>query len=145
MDARTPRDGKTIEELGTYDPMVRETDKRVTVNAARVDYWLSVGALPTDAVKILLDKYKGKVPEKRVDAKRVPTIPERLMAAPVRTDARAEGRRARNAAAAAANAAPPPPAPAAAPEPAPEPAPEQVAPPAADATENPTTSEGEAN
>jgi small subunit ribosomal protein S16 len=67
MDSRTPRDGKTIEELGTYDPMIRETDKRCTMKAERIDYWLSVGALPTEKVKVLIDKYKGKVPDVRLD------------------------------------------------------------------------------
>ena len=67
MDSRTPRDGKTIEELGTYDPMIRETDKRCTMKTDRIDYWLSVGALPTEKVKVLIDKYKGKVPDVRLD------------------------------------------------------------------------------
>lgn len=75
MDSRTPRDGKVIEEVGTYDPMVRETDKRCTMKAERIDYWLSVGALPTEKVKILIDKYKGKVPEVRLDRPKEKTIP----------------------------------------------------------------------
>ncbi len=57
MDQRSPRDGRAIEELGTYDPMVPETDARVTLNAERVDYWLSVGAQPSDKVKVLIKKY----------------------------------------------------------------------------------------
>lgn len=57
MDARTARNGRVIEELGTYDPMVKETDARVTLNSERVDYWLSVGAKPTDKVGVLIKKY----------------------------------------------------------------------------------------
>lgn len=67
MDSRSPRDGKTIEEIGTYDPMIRDTDQRVTINAERYDYWVSVGAQPSDHVKRLAEKYKGKVPSERRD------------------------------------------------------------------------------
>jgi small subunit ribosomal protein S16 len=57
MDSRVPRDGKAIEELGYYDPMIRETDARTVLNADRVDYWLSVGAQPTEKVRVLIKKY----------------------------------------------------------------------------------------
>lgn len=57
MDARTPRDGREIEVVGTYDPMVRDEDARVKFNLERVSYWLSVGAQPTEKVAILLKKY----------------------------------------------------------------------------------------
>lgn len=57
MDSRTPRDGRVIEELGTYDPMVPETDARAILNGERIDYWLSVGALPTPKVGVLIRKY----------------------------------------------------------------------------------------
>ena len=56
MDSRSPRDGRAIEELGTYDPMVRETDKRYVINKERVEYWLSVGAQPSERVSVLLKK-----------------------------------------------------------------------------------------
>lgn len=80
MDARTGRDGKVIEEVGTYDPMVRATEKRCTMRAERIDYWLGVGALPTEKVKVLIDKFKGKVPAVRMDQAKTRAIPE----APVR-------------------------------------------------------------
>jgi small subunit ribosomal protein S16 len=70
MDSRSPRDGKTIEEIGTYDTMIRDTDQRVSLDGERYDYWLSVGALPTDQVKRLAEKYKGKVPAVRVDQRK---------------------------------------------------------------------------
>lgn len=57
MDARTPRDGRVLEELGTYDPMVPYEDARAVMNGERVKYWLSVGALPTAKVRILIKKY----------------------------------------------------------------------------------------
>ena len=57
MDKRSPRDGRVIEELGTYDPMCPETDARVTLKSERIDYWLSVGAQPSDKVATLIKKY----------------------------------------------------------------------------------------
>ena len=54
---RTPRDGRAIEELGTYDPMVRDKDRRVSLNAERIRYWLSVGAQPSEKVGVLIKKY----------------------------------------------------------------------------------------
>ena len=50
-DSRSPRDGRFIERVGTYNPMVpRESSDRVTVKEDRIKYWLSVGALPSDRV-----------------------------------------------------------------------------------------------
>jgi small subunit ribosomal protein S16 len=60
VDAREPRDGKVIEELGYYDPMVRDTDARAILKGDRIDYWLSVGAQPTDKAGILIKKYGSK-------------------------------------------------------------------------------------
>ena len=57
MDIRVPRDGRVLEELGTYDPMVPETDARAILKGERIQYWLGVGALPSDKVKILIKKY----------------------------------------------------------------------------------------
>lgn len=57
MDARTPRDGRVLEELGTYDPMVQYEDARAVLNGERVQYWLGVGAQPTEKVHILIKKY----------------------------------------------------------------------------------------
>jgi small subunit ribosomal protein S16 len=59
-DRRSPRDGRVIEELGTYDPHVPETDARCTLDGARIEYWLSVGAQPSDAVRVLIKKYGPK-------------------------------------------------------------------------------------
>ena len=56
-DKRAPRDGRILEELGTYDPMVPETDARARLKNERIDYWIGVGALPSEKVAVLLKKY----------------------------------------------------------------------------------------
>jgi len=62
MDSRSPRDGRSIEELGHYDPMVRNTDARTVLNVNRIRYWLSVGAQPSEKVQVLLNKHGVKKP-----------------------------------------------------------------------------------
>ncbi|MDR2707071.1 MAG: 30S ribosomal protein S16 [Planctomycetaceae bacterium] len=57
MDARTPRDGRVLEEVGYYDPMVPETDARAVLNGERINYWIGVGAQPSDKVSVLIKKY----------------------------------------------------------------------------------------
>jgi small subunit ribosomal protein S16 len=57
MDSRVPRDGKVIEELGHYDPLVKDADARALLNGERIAYWLSVGALPSENVQVLIKKY----------------------------------------------------------------------------------------
>lgn len=50
-DSRMPRDGRFIEKVGTYDPLLKKDDpKRVQYNEERVRHWLGHGALPTDRV-----------------------------------------------------------------------------------------------
>ena len=50
-DSRMPRDGRFIEKVGSYNPLLAKTDeKRVQYNEDRVKHWLSVGAKPTDRV-----------------------------------------------------------------------------------------------
>jgi len=56
-DSRAPRDGRVIEELGTYDPSIVDTDARTSINGERIKYWLSVGAQPSDRVRVLIKKY----------------------------------------------------------------------------------------
>ena len=56
-DSRMPRDGRFIEKLGTYNPLLAKDDEnRVRLVEDRVKYWLGVGAQPTDRVARLLDK-----------------------------------------------------------------------------------------
>ncbi|MEQ9691971.1 MAG: 30S ribosomal protein S16 [Bauldia litoralis] len=55
-DSRSPRDGRFIEIVGTYDPMLPKTDEnRVVIKTERVQHWLGVGATPTDRVLRFLD------------------------------------------------------------------------------------------
>ena len=86
-DARTPRDGRVLEELGTYDPLVPEVDARALLNADRIAYWLSVGALPSDKVAILIKKYgpngthleaQRAALERLAKARRRPIVPTHL-------------------------------------------------------------------
>ena len=58
MDSRTKRDGEPIEEVGHYDPMVRDKAARVKLNLERIDYWMGVGAQPSEKVAVLIKKVK---------------------------------------------------------------------------------------
>lgn len=111
-DARSPRDGKFIEKIGTYNPLLAKDDaKRIVLDSDRAKYWLGVGAQPTDRVARFLDAAglkertvknnpnKGKPGEKAVE--RAEERAEKLKAA---EEAAAEAK----AAAAAAAAAPAP-------------------------------------
>ena len=57
-DSRSPRDGRCIEELGTYDPAADGAAK-LSVDLERVKYWVSNGAQPTDTVRGLLKKVEA--------------------------------------------------------------------------------------
>jgi len=55
-DSRSPRDGKFIERIGSYNPLLAKTDeKRVVLDTERAKHWISVGAQPTDRVARFLD------------------------------------------------------------------------------------------
>jgi small subunit ribosomal protein S16 len=55
-DARSPRDGKFIEKIGNYNPLLGKEDaNRVVIDSDRAKHWLSVGAQPTDRVARFLD------------------------------------------------------------------------------------------
>jgi small subunit ribosomal protein S16 len=55
-DARSPRDGRFIEKIGNYNPLLaKDSDTRVQLDADRARHWLSVGAQPTDRVARFLD------------------------------------------------------------------------------------------
>jgi small subunit ribosomal protein S16 len=57
MDSRVPRDGRAIEELGIYDPMVKDENARAILKNDRIDYWLGVGAQPSEKVQVLIRKF----------------------------------------------------------------------------------------
>ncbi len=65
-DGRSPRDGKFIEELGTYHPLQKGTN--YTVNLERANYWLSVGAKASDTVSGFIKKATRALPA-------VPVVP----------------------------------------------------------------------
>ncbi len=58
FDSREERDGRSIEQLGTYDPMEKDESKKVVLKRERIEYWLSVGAQPTETVASILKKNK---------------------------------------------------------------------------------------
>ncbi len=106
-DARNTRDGRFIEKIGTYNPLLSKDDeKRVVLDADRAKHWLSVGAQPSDRVARFLDAAglkergarnnpnKGKPGEKAVERaeereKKAAALAE-AAAAPAPADAEAE-------------------------------------------------------
>ena len=53
-DSRSPRDGKIVEKIGTYDPMTEPAT--INLDKEKVETWIKNGAKPTDSVKQLIDK-----------------------------------------------------------------------------------------
>lgn len=75
-DSRMPRDGRFIEKLGTYNPLLpKDSEDRVQMNMERVQFWLAQGAQPTDRVSRFLEnagvkpKTERKNPKKGVPGK----------------------------------------------------------------------------
>ena len=54
MDTRVPCNGRSIEELGSFDPLEKDATKQTNFNMERVNYWLSMGAQPSETVAGLL-------------------------------------------------------------------------------------------
>jgi small subunit ribosomal protein S16 len=78
MDSRQPRDGKVLEELGTYDPHVPDPEAAVTLRPSRIKHWLSVGAQPTEHCMVLFRKYMKKweaIEAERAQASQAPGTP----------------------------------------------------------------------
>lgn len=63
-DSRAQRDGRAIERLGYYDPLVKDEQKKVSLTKDRIEYWLSVGAQPSVTVENLLRSRGVKFPKK---------------------------------------------------------------------------------
>lgn len=102
-DARSPRDGKFIEKIGNYNPLLAKDDeKRIVLDADRAKHWLSVGAQPTDRVARFLDVAGVKERAVRSNPKKA----EPGEKAKERAEERAEKLKAQEEAAAAAAAAP---------------------------------------
>ena len=58
-DSKSPRDGRCIEEIGTYNPLTSPSE--ISVDIARAQYWIKNGAQPTDTVRVLLKKAEAQV------------------------------------------------------------------------------------
>ena len=69
-DSRSPRDGRFIEKIGTYNPMLPSDAKRVTLDTERAQYWLKNGATPSDRVALFLAQAGiGEKPVRREQTK----------------------------------------------------------------------------
>ena len=60
IDHKQPRDGRVIEELGSYDPHLSDKESRVKLEPSRIKYWMSVGAKPSENVAVFIKKYMTK-------------------------------------------------------------------------------------
>lgn len=117
-DSRKPRDGRTIENLGVYDPQTTVEALKINLNVERAKHWLSQGALPSDTVRTIFKAqgvYEGVEPAPKRDrsgrkkptarkAKRREVKKAALAAKEARRTARSEEKAAAKAAAAAASA-----------------------------------------
>jgi small subunit ribosomal protein S16 len=56
IESRHPRDGKILEKLGHYDPIEKDPEKQLVLNKERIEYWLGVGAIPSDTVAEMIEK-----------------------------------------------------------------------------------------
>ena len=73
-DSRMPRDGRFIEKLGTYNPLLaKDSEERVKMDLDRVKYWLGEGAQPTDRVARMLET--AGVLEKKVRSNPIKAVP----------------------------------------------------------------------
>ncbi|MEC9081404.1 MAG: 30S ribosomal protein S16 [Verrucomicrobiota bacterium] len=64
-DGRSPRDGRIIEEVGTYDPLLKNNNFKLKLD--RVDYWLGVGAQPSDTVASFIKKARNGLVQESVE------------------------------------------------------------------------------
>ena len=70
-DSRMPRDGRFIEKLGTYNPLLpKDSEERVQMNVERVQYWLGEGAQTTDRVSRFLEAAGIKEKKERNNPKK---------------------------------------------------------------------------
>lgn len=56
IESRNPRDGRILEKLGHYDPIEKDPAKQLVLNKERIEYWIGVGAVPSDTVAELIAK-----------------------------------------------------------------------------------------
>ena len=98
-DSRAARDGKFIESVGRYEPL--QHPARITVQEARVMYWLKAGARPTDTVRSLFQRtglwLKWSLTQRGMDAAAVATAMEKWQMMQAEKQAREDARKARRA------------------------------------------------
>lgn len=58
-DARMPRDGRMIEDLGRFNPMARGKEERLRISQERIEHWIKAGAQPTERVEKLIKEHKA--------------------------------------------------------------------------------------
>jgi len=72
-DSRFPRDGRTLETLGLYDPVSPQADKQLTLNVERARHWMTAGAVPSETVRSIFSRmgvFEGEFAPKHVVRKR---------------------------------------------------------------------------
>ncbi len=70
-DSRMPRDGRFIEKLGIYNPLLpKDSEERVKMNMERIQYWLDQGAQPTDRIARMLEAAGAKEKAERNNPKK---------------------------------------------------------------------------
>jgi small subunit ribosomal protein S16 len=99
-DTRFPRDGKSLETLGLYDPIKKDPAKQITLNQERAQWWLDHGALPSEIVQSIFKRlgvFPKKAKQKRDRSGRKPNAATKRKhaAKAVRTQAKQERRAAR--------------------------------------------------
>ena len=62
IDGRCPRGGRALEIIGHYDPLITDSAKTTEVKKERAEYWLSVGATPSETVLSILRKHDVAIP-----------------------------------------------------------------------------------
>jgi small subunit ribosomal protein S16 len=78
-DSRMPRDGRFLEKLGTYDPMLaKDNENRIKMDLERIKHWLAQGAQPTDRLARMLEA--AGVMEKKVRNNPKSAVPGKTMA-----------------------------------------------------------------
>ncbi len=103
-DSRSPRDGRFVEIVGTYDPVNQNRDKQIDLKLDRADYWLGVGAQPSDTARTIINRVrregsgqvtidaaeKSAVEEPKPGPGAIPVTEEAVPEAPVTEEVAAE-------------------------------------------------------
>lgn len=84
-DSRSPRDGRMLEILGTYDPLQTDEAKLANLNAERIQHWLAVGAQPSETATSLLKRIGVALPwVERAAVKKAAAVAEKRKDKPAR-------------------------------------------------------------